>query len=85
LDPIDRRANERDLLAGYLDRLRRRGVEATPSFDEAWHLYRCSPPWGFPMWRITPEVMYAEEAVLVVMDRFAAAIKDLESLDAFGM
>jgi hypothetical protein len=84
LDPGDRRANERDLLAGYLARLGELGV-TPPDWDEAWHLYRCSPPWGFPMWSITPVEMYDEGAVLAVMERFAAAIADLDPLGALGL
>jgi aminoglycoside phosphotransferase (APT) family kinase protein len=84
LDPADRRAHERDLLAGYLEDLRLGGVADVPEWDDAWHLYRCSPPWGFPMWAITPAEMYTPGAVEAVMARFAAAFVDLRTLEALG-
>jgi hypothetical protein len=85
LAPADRRAHERELLGDYLDRLRKHGVEDPPSFDEAWHLHRCFPMWGFPAWSGTPEVMYDPGAVVAVLERVAVAIAELESLDALGM
>jgi Ecdysteroid kinase-like family len=85
LDSADRRAHERDLLGSYLDGLRAHGAPNPPSFDEAWHLHRCFPMWGFPAWSITPQVMYDPGAVVAVMERIAVAIAELRSLDALGM
>ena len=85
LDPADRRAHERELLANYLDGLRRHGVADPPTVDEAWQMHRCFPMWGFPAWSITPQVMYDPGAVVAVMERVAIAIAELASLDALGM
>jgi hypothetical protein len=73
-----------DLLRLYLSELARHGVAQPPSFEEAWRLHRCSPPWGFAMWAITPEQMYSVAAVGGVMERFGAAFVDLKTPDAFG-
>jgi Phosphotransferase enzyme family len=85
LDPEDRRAHERDLLRLYLDALREHGVAEPPTFDQAWHLHRCSPPWGFAMWAITPDVMYSIPAVEAVINRFAHAYADLDTMKALEL
>lgn len=85
LAPDDRRAHERELLAGYLAQLAAAGVTDPPDQDTAWELYRCSPVWGFPMWAITPSEMYTPGAVEAVLSRFAEAIVDLRTLDALGL
>ena len=52
LEPGERAAAERDLLAHYLDRLRAEGVDA-PTFDAAWLEYRRGVVYGFYLWAIT--------------------------------
>jgi hypothetical protein len=76
LDPVTRRASERELLASYLARLAALGVAAVPSAEEAWDPYRTGAPWGFSMWAITPPQMYTQEIVGTVIDRFAEAMVD---------
>jgi aminoglycoside phosphotransferase (APT) family kinase protein len=85
LSPDDRRRNERELLQSYLDELIRLGVSSAPSWDAAWQLYRASPPWGWVMWVVTPDVMYSPQTVEAVIDRFAQAFCDLDTLDALGL
>jgi hypothetical protein len=84
LDPADRRTNERDLLNGYLAALRAHGV-TPPNEADAWELYRRTPLWGFPMWAVTAEQMYSPGAVEAVMERFATAIVDHDSVRALGL
>ena len=84
LDPAVRRVAERDLLAGYLGELRTLGV-TPPELDDAYETYRCSPPWGFAMWAIAPGVMYSDDLVGAVLDRFAAATRELDTLNVLGL
>jgi hypothetical protein len=85
LSPADRRASEADLLRLYLAELAANGVSTVPTFEEAWRLHRCSPPWGFAMWAITPEQMYSVAAVGGVMERFGAAFVELDTMGALGL
>lgn len=84
LDPAVRRTTERDLLAGYLAELRALDVGA-PDLDDAYESYRCSPPWGFAMWAIAPGVMYSDDLVGAVLERFAAATRELDTLKVLGL
>jgi aminoglycoside/choline kinase family phosphotransferase len=81
LTPEDRRATERDLLAGYLDRLRASGVDAPPR-DEAWTCYRRHAVYGVMMWLITPDGVHTDEAQREYLRRCLAAADDLETLVA---
>jgi hypothetical protein len=85
LDPADRRAAEKDLLHGYLQELADAGVRELPTWEQAWTLYRSSPPWGFSMWAITPGQMYSDELVEAVLNRFAVAHADLETSAVLGL
>jgi len=85
LSPADRRQSEKELLRLYLAELARHGIESVPSFNEAWRLYRCSPPWGFAMWAVTPEEMYSVAAVRGVMERFGAAFVELNTIEVLGL
>jgi aminoglycoside phosphotransferase (APT) family kinase protein len=79
----DRRKHERELLAGYLDALRSRGVATAPSFDEAWLLYRQSAIWGLMIgWLITPPSNYGEAITTANLERLVAAVQDLETFEA---
>jgi Phosphotransferase enzyme family len=87
LEPEDRRAWERDLLARYLDRLGSAGGEP-PSFDEAWLAYRRQMVHGLAFWlatigvtRMQPELQPREVCVAHIR-RMSRAVGDLDTLDA---
>ncbi len=83
----DRRAWERDLLAGYLERLEEVSGQKF-AFDDSWTLYRQQVLHGLMNW--TPTLcptghlpaMQTDETSLAMIERMCAAIDDLESLDA---
>lgn len=77
----DRRAHERALLAGYLDRLRSLGAEPPP-FEEAWMRYRQNALYGVMMWLITPDGVHSDAAHAEYLRRCLAAADDLETLEA---
>lgn len=77
----DRRAHERALLGGYLDRLRSAGIDA-PSADDAWLRYRQNALYGVLMWLITPGGVHSDAAQAEYLRRCLAAADDLETLDA---
>jgi hypothetical protein len=81
LAPADRAAHERDLLARYLDRLRRLGVEA-PAGDEAWMRYRQNVLYGIMMWLITPDGVHSDEAQLLNLEHCLTAGDQLDTLAA---
>jgi hypothetical protein len=87
LEPDDRRAWERDLLALYLDRLTANGGKP-PSFDEAWLAYRQQMVHGLGFWLATigvtalqPELQPRSVCVANIR-RLSQAIADLETVDA---
>ena len=87
LEPGDRAAWERDLLARYLDRLgARAGV--TLAFDEAFDHYRAQMLHALWMWTITLchspflPAMQTEDTSLAMIARISTAMADLDSLDA---
>ncbi len=84
LDPQTRALRERDLLAGYLDALGRRGVPP-PTFDDAWLRYRMQPVWGVMMWLITPGGVHSDEVQLKSLSRCLAAGDHLDTLAALGV
>jgi thiamine kinase-like enzyme len=72
-----RRANERALLAFYLDQLAATGVEA-PTIDEAWDEYRESVAWSLYIgWLTTPVDNYGWSINVVNHVRLATAYRDL--------
>jgi hypothetical protein len=82
LDSDDRRKHERDLIASYLDALRRRGVEA-PGENEAWKLYRQTVVWGLVIgWLITPPENYGQAITAANVSRLVTAAQDLETFQA---
>jgi len=83
LSTEDRRASEKDLLKGYLERLRARGVDA-PSFDDAWLLYRQNALYGLLMWLITPDGVHTDEAQIEFVERCFNSVADLESMGALA-
>lgn len=75
-----RRQNERDLLAYYLEQLRAQNLENVPSIDEAWYLYRRSVMWGlFIGWLITPPANYGEVITVANIEKLVSAVADLDS------
>jgi aminoglycoside phosphotransferase (APT) family kinase protein len=80
LATTDRRSHERDLLAGYLARLRAAGVD-TPRADEAWLRYRQNALYGVMMWLVTPDGVHTDAAQVEYLCRCLAAADDLETLD----
>lgn len=88
LTPENRRAWERDLLALYLDAMREAGGPAV-AFDDAWRIYRQQLFSALAFWTVTltpPPVMPDMQPVdvtLAFIGRFAAAIDDLDALEAF--
>ena len=88
LEPDDRRAWEKDLLALYLDELASHGAEAVP-FDEAFSHYRQQLFGALLWWTGTlgqppnsPE-MQPRDSCMQFIGRMAIAIDDLDALDAF--
>ncbi|MFC5748332.1 aminoglycoside phosphotransferase family protein [Actinomadura rugatobispora] len=77
----DRRANEKDLVRHYLDRLTAGGVEA-PSWDEAWLGIRRGIVHGFYLWGITLKV--APEVTSVLQHRLGTAAADHDAFAAVG-
>ncbi len=74
----DRRRHERELLAGYLEALRRAGAEA-PGAGEAWDGYRATPAFGLGTWlhTLSAAVFQPEAICFAMIERFAAAYDDL--------
>lgn len=79
LTPEDRRANERDLLQHYLQRLGEYGGRA-PAFDEAWDAYRRHQLHGV-FHTANADEMYPEETNCTVIERHSIAISDLGTVD----
>ncbi|MHB1773533.1 MAG: phosphotransferase [Acidimicrobiales bacterium] len=80
----ERRVHEKDLLAFYLDSLRRAGAGAgveAPSDEAAWARYRASPAFGLGTWLHTLSVgtLQPLDICLATLERFATAYGDLET------
>jgi hypothetical protein len=79
LEPAERRANERDLLAHYLDSLAGYDVDP-PDFETAWTEYRRSVAYGFFLWAIT---LYVHPDIIeTLVRRLGIAAHDLDSFRA---
>lgn len=74
----DRRAHERDLLAGYLQDLAEAGA-SPPTFDEAFDAYAAHTMWSF-MWVLCPVAMHSEDVCTLNAERACAAIEDHDTL-----
>lgn len=82
LDPATRRAEQRGLIAHYLEELRGHGVDA-PTLDEAWTGYRLGIIWGIVIgWLITPPVNYAVPITSANIERLVDAAIDVDSFGA---
>jgi hypothetical protein len=84
LTVADRRAGEKDLLAGYLAALKAKGVSHPPTPGEAFDAYRRHVMHGF-MWGFTPVEMQPEDIITAEADRFGAAVVDLDTFGALGV
>jgi thiamine kinase-like enzyme len=72
-----RRANERELLTHYLERLKAEGVAAPPSFDESWTEYRRTLIWGVYIgWLTTNVANYGWEICVLNHLRLTTAFED---------
>lgn len=80
----DRRAGDRDLIAGYLKALKRHGVEP-PGFDDAWESYRRSLIYGFVIWLGNPDSMQPPEVNQICLERFSAAMIDHDGFGVHGV
>jgi len=82
LEPEQRAASERDLLAHYLDHRAALGVPAPP-FDDAWADFRAALAYGYFMWAITRRV---EERVMLTFNRrLGTAVTDHDSYALLGV
>ena len=81
LDILDRRAWERPLLAFYLRALAGYGAPV-PSFEEAWHAYRCATICALMVWLNNSSTWQPEATNTANAARAAAAVLDH---DAFGL
>ena len=80
LDPETRRKHERELLAFYLEELRRLGVREAPAPEAAFELYRRTVAWGLVIgWLITPPENYGEAITAANIERLVTAARDLET------
>jgi hypothetical protein len=77
LDPIDRRAWEKDLILSYLAALERHGAVGIPSEAEAWQAIRAHVCYGLFYWMVNPVEWQAEENNAAVAPRFGWAAIDL--------
>jgi aminoglycoside phosphotransferase (APT) family kinase protein len=78
----DRRTHEVELLQHYLRELAAQGAP-TPSWDEAWDLYRRSFPYGYFLWVITRVRDRSE--VLAHLPRLLAALADHDTYRLLGV
>ncbi|HEX7871408.1 MAG TPA: aminoglycoside phosphotransferase family protein [Sphingobium sp.] len=81
--PVDvAQAHERDLVAGYLDAVKRHGGDA-PGWDAAWEDYRASQIYGYYHWAITTRV---EPAIIrIFMERLGAGVTRHETYALLGL
>jgi hypothetical protein len=60
-------------------------VQRPPKKDEAWLRYRQAAIWGLVIgWLITPTENYGEAITVANISRLAAAVQDLETLEALA-
>ena len=77
LTVADRRAQERELLGGYLEGITRLGVPGVDT-EDAWQLYRRTPVFGLASWlhTLSGGGFQPTETCLATIERFAAAYAD---------
>lgn len=79
LDPLDRRAWEKELIAGYLAALARHGAQGVPDEAAAWRAIRAHVVYGLFYWMVNPVEWQVEENNAAVAPRFAWAAVDLDA------
>ncbi len=79
----DRRTSERDLLALYLEELRRNGVDEVPDLNTAFTAHRRHMMHGY-LNILTPVEMQPDRFAVSMGRRFAAAMEDLDTLGSFN-
>lgn len=79
----DRRDQERELLAGYLEALAAAGARP-PTFAEVWERHRAGPAFGLVTWlhTLSARSFQEDEDCLAMIERYAAAYEDLETARA---
>lgn len=83
LAPEVRRANQIDLLGGYLDDLRALGVPDVPEPDAAFDECRAAALWGLVIgWLICPPENYGWAITRENLGRTVAAVQDLDTFAA---
>lgn len=82
LRPEDRRNSERELLAMFLNELKRHGAGDVPSFDAAFLAHRQHMMHGY-MNILTPVEMQPDRFAVSMGQRFAVAMDDLDTLGSF--
>jgi hypothetical protein len=85
LDPLDRRAWEGELIAGYLAALGRHGVAHPPGEADAWQAIRAHVVYGLFYWMVNPVEWQAEANNAAVAPRFGWAAVDLGAPPAVRM
>lgn len=84
LDALDRRAWERPLLAGYLKNLERLDVPI-PSFEEAWHVYRCAMICPLMIWLNNSSTWQPEATNTANAARASLAVLDHDAFALLGL
>jgi hypothetical protein len=79
LDPLDRRAWEKDLIAGYLAALGQHGARDVPDEATAWQAIRAHVVYGLFYWMVNPVEWQAEANNAAVAPRFGWAAVDLDA------
>jgi len=83
LDIDDRRVHERDLIAGYRQRLLDLGVPEPPSLDDLLYEHRLAMAWCLYVgWLSSPTENYSSEISVGNHVRIATAYRDLSSVEA---
>jgi len=83
LTPEDRHDAERDLLALYLDELRRNGARDVPDLDACFTAHRRHMMHGY-LNILTPVEMQPDRFAVAMGQRFATAMEDLDTLASFN-
>ncbi len=90
LEPAERAAMERDLLALYLDTLDLPAGTPKPSFDDAWRAYRQQTLHGLYNWLFVAGIgeaqtlMHSNDIAASNLRRMIAAVDELETLESLG-
>jgi aminoglycoside phosphotransferase (APT) family kinase protein len=82
LSVADRRNHERDILAAYLQALKRNGGPQI-SVADAWDEYRAQMLQGL-VWMVVTEQMQPIEVTAALNERYLSAVSDLDSLGVLG-